>query len=304
MKNYSLIKKVFERDIHKNVISINECENQILNINNVFKIETEDKPFIFKMYRSVGYPEDGKMVFVSQKLLEHNIPHANICVYNRNDDDFPNGYIIEECLPGITADGLELTEKETCSIYKKLAVLTSEIHKIKFTQYGFIINGLPDCANFTEHIENNFIYSNNKMQSFYTDDELNTIKRILVQKLKPCDNIQPCLCHIDIQLKNILVDGDNITLIDWDDARSFPAIVDIARLTLLIELEADDIEKAEIYKEAFISNYKYDDELKIYYELEPALHVWHGLVILNFFNGSKPQFNKTKAIIDEKLKLL
>ena len=141
-----------------------------------------------------------------------------------------------------------------------------------------------------------------------TDAELNRIKRILVEKLKPCDAIQPCLCHIDIQLKNILVDGDTITLIDWDDARSFPAVVDIARLTLLIELgydheKAEDKEKAEIYKKAFLDHYQSEDGLQFYKELEPALHVWHGLVLLNFCSG-KAHFGKIKTILDEKMNCL
>lgn len=92
-------------------------------------------------------------------------------------------------------------------------------------------------------------------------------------------------------------------MIDWDDARSFPAVVDIARLILLIEL-ANDNEKAEIYKKAFFDHYKSDDGFEIYKKLEPALQAWHGLVILNFFTGEKPQFDKIKAIVDEKLKLV
>lgn len=156
------------------------------NLNNVFRIETEDKPYIFKIYHAAGYPEEGKMMFVSKKLIEHSIPHAKIYVDNRNDNNFPNGYIIEECLPGITADRLELTEKEICNVYQKFAILTSAIHKIKFEKYGFIVCGVPDCVSFTEHIENEFIYSANKIQSAYTDEELDRIKRLLVEKLKPC----------------------------------------------------------------------------------------------------------------------
>jgi len=307
--DYVLIKEVFERDINKKVLSIVRYENLMHNINKVFKVEIEDQSYIFKMYHAMGYPEEDKMMFVSNKLDEHRILHAKICFYNRNDKDVSNGYIIEECLPGITADRLALTEQEICNIYKKLAILTSEIHKIKFEKYGFIVCGVPDCNTFTEHIENEFIYGNNKIQYAYTSEKLDQIKRTLVEKLKPCDKMQPCLCHIDISLKNMLIDNDNLTLIDWDDARSFPAIVDIARLTLLIELaydneKAEDIKKAGVYKKAFIDHYKSDDGFKRYNELESALHAWHGLVMLNFCNRDKPQFGKIKAMVDEKLKLI
>ena len=302
-----LIKKAFERDIGTEAISIHPCENLSANLNNVYRIETEDRPFIFKLYRSPGYPEEGKMLFVAKKLAEHNIPHAEICSYNRRDDDLPNGYIIEECLPGTTADRLALSEEETCGLYKKLALLMSEIHQIKFTGCGFIERGAPDCATFTQHIEDNFIYGPNRMQSVYTDAQLHALKRLLLEKLRPCDDMQPCLCHIDLQLKNTLVDGDTITLIDWDDARSFPALVDIARLTLLIELAYDNEkpenrEKAEIYKRAFLDNYRSDDVIQVYRELEPALHVWHGLVLLNFCAGGTPQFDKIKRALGEKVR--
>jgi aminoglycoside phosphotransferase (APT) family kinase protein len=309
MDNYSLVKKVFERDTNTKVLSITKCEGQNLNINNVFKIGTEDKTYIFKIYHSTGYPEKDKMVFISKKLIEHNIPHARTYFYNGNDADFQNGYIIEECLPGVTADKLKLTENEICNIYSKLALLTSEIHKISFTKYGFIINGIPDCYTYTEHIRNEFKYGNYNINNAYTDKELAGIKRVLIEKLQPCDVIQPCLCHMDIQLKNLLVSGDSITLIDWDDSRSFPAVVDIARLTLLIELAYDnehveDYKRADIFKKAFLDNYKSDDVLKTYHELESALHVWHGLILLNFWKYDKPQFGKIKARVDKKIKLL
>jgi len=114
---------------------------------------------------------------------------------------------------------------------------------------------------------------------------------------------------MDLQLKNMLVDGDDIALIDWDDARSFPAVVDIARLTLLIELaydneEPENQERAEMYKRAFLDHYKSDGVIKIYRELESALHVWHGLVLLNFCAADTPQFSKIKTVLDEKIKLL
>ena len=304
-----LIKKAFERDIGKEAVSIHPCKNQIFNHNNVFKIETQDRPYILKLYHSPGYPEEGKMLLVSEKLAEHSISHARIYSCNRGDDIFPNGYIIEEYLPGIPADRLDLDEKETCGLYKKLALLMSEIHQIKFANYGFIEHGAPECATFTEHIENNFIYGPNRMREAYSDAELSRIKRVLVEKLRPCDEMQPCLCHIDIQLKNILINDGNITLIDWDDARAFPGIVDIARLTLLIELAYDNVkpenpERAATYKRAFLDHYKSDDGLKTYRELEPALHVWHGLVLLNFCAAQTPQFGKIKSALDEKIERL
>jgi len=309
MDAHSKIKKAFKRDIGKTAVSVSNCLNQIYGINNVYRIETDGKSYIFKMFHSAGYPEKGKMCFVSKLLSEHNIPHAKVYSCKSSSDDFPNGYMIEEWLPGITADKLEFTEREACHFYKKLAEYTSEVHGIKFNEYGFFINGQPDCATFSEHLSSNFIYGARKAKDIYTNIELDSIKKKLLEALKPCDSIQPCLCHVDLQPKNTLVVDDCITLIDWDDARSFPAIIDIARLTLLIELAYDsvvteDIEKANNYKNAFLNNYPFKSRLSLYHELEPALHVWHGLVILNFCMGDIQHISKIKTAIDDKLKLM
>jgi len=74
--------------------------------NTVYKIETDSKPYIFKIYSSKKWPEDGKLLFVNRKLKEHKIPHAEILAFSHGDINFPNGYLIEECLPGTTADRL------------------------------------------------------------------------------------------------------------------------------------------------------------------------------------------------------
>jgi hypothetical protein len=309
MEIHNIIKKVCERELDKKVIKIHDVKNKDFNINSVHIVETFYMRYVFKIYHSTDYPEKGKPVFVSSLLSKHSIPHARILSYSHGDDDFPTGYVLEECLPGITADRMGLSEAETCGIYEKLAALMSEIHGIKFTRHGFIIDGVPSNVTFTEHLEDNFIYGTSGIRGIYSKGELDKIKHTLIDRLGHCDMIQPCLCHIDVQLKNILVNRDSVILIDWDDARSFPAIVDVARLTLLIELaydseKAEEIERAEVYKNAFFNSYKLGGEITMYDDLEPALHAWHGLIILNFLAGNKPQTKKVTAVINRKLELL
>jgi len=40
--------------------------------------------------------------------------------------------------------------------------------------------------------------------------------------LKPCDALPATICHIDLAKKNIILDGDNLTLIDWDCVYALP----------------------------------------------------------------------------------
>lgn len=117
--------------------------------NTVYRIDTESQPYIFMIYKS-DWPEDGKLLFVDSKLSEYGIPHAKILVYSRDNSDFPHGYLIEECLPGITADRLTLSQDETVEIYKKLGSLVSKLHKIKLTGYGYTGSRIAQWISFTE----------------------------------------------------------------------------------------------------------------------------------------------------------
>jgi hypothetical protein len=119
----NLIKATFETQIKQEALAIHKYESAWNN--SVYKIETESRPYIFKIYTSKGWPEDGKTLFVNRKLREHGIPCAEVFVFSREDENFPNGYLIEECLSGATADTLNLNESETIKIFEKLAVLVS-----------------------------------------------------------------------------------------------------------------------------------------------------------------------------------
>lgn len=147
IEGINIIKDTFESQLNKKVSSIHQYEN--MTNNRVFRIETKSQPYIFKIYNS-GWPENGKLMFVSDKLDEYNIPHAKTLVFNRDDESFPNGYLIEKCLPGITADRLTLPTNDTLKLFKKLAALVLKIHRIKLTNYGYIGRGKAEWITFSE----------------------------------------------------------------------------------------------------------------------------------------------------------
>jgi hypothetical protein len=101
MDNTDLIIKTFENVMGIKVCSIHKYDN-VLN-NQVFKIEAESEPYIFKIYANRNWPEDGKLSFIAGKLEEYKIPHAKLFVFDRDNTSFPYGYLIEQCLPGVTA---------------------------------------------------------------------------------------------------------------------------------------------------------------------------------------------------------
>ncbi|MCQ6561588.1 phosphotransferase [Paenibacillus mendelii] len=83
----------------ENIIKFNNVPN-----NSVYKVSIENKPYIFKIYKQKTWPEDGKLMFVNRTLMKHHINCARMIAFDRSDAHFPTGFLLEECLPGETAD--------------------------------------------------------------------------------------------------------------------------------------------------------------------------------------------------------
>ena len=294
MSSNNLIKKIFESQIDVKVNSIHPFE---ITNNCVYRVETKFKPYIFKIFNYNYWPENGKLLFINQKLNENNIPAAKIFVFSRDNEDFPNGYLIEECLPGTTADKLALSVDENITLFEKIAVLTSKVHQIKITNYGHINSGIAEWTSFSEYMHDGLnYYAINLVKNNLIDaSDFEIIKEELKQRLKPCDKIPPVLCHYDIRPKNVLVNLSDITFIDWDEARSLCWMADVAFFTLWAKIEYGD-DLANIYRKAFLDKYETEYDKAIFYELEDILHVRHCLDFLTFFAG-KPQYENTKMIL-------
>jgi Ser/Thr protein kinase RdoA (MazF antagonist) len=298
----SILKKTFEAQIGKDVCSIYKFDN--VPNNQVYKIETETQNYIFKIYAKRDWPEDGKIPFVVQKLDEYKIPHAKLYTFERNDENFPDGYLIEECLPGITADRLALSEDETKNLFKKLAVVVSRIHKIELKNYGYTGSGIAEWSTFSEFIYDMFddCTSNLREQNIVDALKLNTIKDKLYQKLKECDPYPPVICHGDLSTKNVIVNSDDIVLIDWDDVQSLCWMSDVASLTFRMKLYYGD--KANIYRNAFLNSYETEYNKVAFDVLEDYLHVSCGLDYLNFAVVTPNYHHQTetvKAILQKSL---
>lgn len=305
MYNVDIIKETFESQMNETVKFIHKIEN-VLN-NQVFKIETESERYILKIYSSSDWPEDGKLPFVTRKLDEYKIPHAKLFVFNRDDNNFPNGYLIEECLPGITADKLMMSGDETMILYEKLAVFVSRVHQIRLNNFGYTGCGEAMWTTFSEFIYDMFNdgTSNLRANNLICASTLETIRQELYKRLTICDQFPSVLCHGDLSTKNIIVHSDEIVLIDWDDTQSLCWMADIARLTFWMKLNYDG-ETADAYRRVFLDRYQTEYDKNIFYKVEDALHVWYGLDYLNF-SARNPQYQyqyeDVKAILQNSLKL-
>ena len=57
---------------------------------------------------------------------------------------------------------------------------------------------------------------------------------------------------------------------------------------------------AEVYRTAFLDNYKSEYDMSILYETEDFLHVRYGIENLNYFIGT-PQYDSCKVILKDSL---
>ena len=293
-----MIAKAFEAQTGKKARCVQKMAHETNN--SVYKIETDAGAYIFKVYAHKGWPEDGKRLFVNQKLKEHNIPYAQILAFSPGDEYFPTGYLIEEFLPGTTADRLGLSGSDALQFHQKLASLVSRVHRIKMQNYGYIGDGRPALwKTFSEFaydalgdyaiqlVEKNMLAA----------DKFEAIALEIRKQTKICDGVPSVLNHGDLSKKNMLVHAGEITLIDWDDAHSLCWMDDIALLTWLLKLEYSD-DMAGLYRKAFLDSYEHDKDL--FEQSEDILHVRHGLEHLVFYAG-KPQYERVRTRLRESL---
>ncbi|MFT3951754.1 MAG: aminoglycoside phosphotransferase family protein [Oscillospiraceae bacterium] len=303
MDNKGFIIKGFEEAIRKEVYSVHKYDD--VPNNQVFKIETKSQPYIFKIYAKRDWPEDGKLPFITKKFDEYKIPHAKLFVFDRKNSNFPNGYLIEECLPGVTADKLILSFDENLKLYEKLAAFVSRVHQIKLKNYGYTGSGTADWTTFSKFIYDMFddCTFTLRKQNIINSLKLDTIREKLYDKLKDCDRYSSVICHGDLSTKNILVNSDEIVLIDWDDVQSLCWMADIARLTFWMKLNYDT--KAVVaYRKAFLDCYETEYDKSSFDGIEDALHVWYGLDYLNFSVGTpnyQYQYEAVKMILQNSL---
>jgi len=281
MNTMATIQKIFETRMGRAVHSIAEFGN--VPNNRVFRIEAGPEAYIFKLYAKRDWPEDGKLPFITQKLDEYGIPHARLFAFDRDDANFPNGYLIEECLPGVTADRLSLSADGTVGLFEKLAALMSRVHQIPVTNFGYTSGGTAGWSTFSRFIYDMFDDCTANLGVAYTIHSmpLHEIREMLYMKLKDCDGYPPVICHGDLSTKNMLVHAGELVLIDWDDAQSLCWMADIARLTFWMKLNYDE-PTADTCRNTFLDCYETPYDKCAFDGLEDYLHVWYGLDYLNF----------------------
>lgn len=256
--------------------------------NAVFYADADDgQRYIFKAYESGDWPERGKTAYVYSLLDACGIPHARLTAVNRDKNEFEHGFMIEQCLPGASAESLP--EREQPALYARLGALAARVHGIKPQNYGYLGDGAP--ALWTAQSEFFFDILSDGIDALaqggvMTKDELRFLNDRLRARLATFDDLPPALCHGDLSGKNVLVYHNDVTLIDWDDAQSLCGLADAARLTLWLSLRKEK-QLARACREAFLRGYCAPGTQNVFEQIEPLLHVWYALDCLQFFKDAQ-----------------
>ena len=243
--------------------------------NSVYSFESGGESYIFKLFRSKYWPEDDKLQFVNETLCRYNIPCAELIVFTRDDPAYPNGYLIERKLEGVTADKVTFTQEEEAAFYRKLAGLVSEFHSIPVKKFGYLGGGEDRMGAFFEDEFDERVESLEE-KGVYTADELRNMKDILMNTFKRFDDLPPVLCHGDLSKKNVMVqESGNLVLIDWDDAMGYNWMADIARFTFWMKMTYSE-PAYSLFRGAFLEGYRgaRKDEFDIF---EKAYHIYNAL---------------------------
>ncbi len=251
--------------------------------NRVYAFSCSGERYIFKLYRSRYWPEDGKLSFINRLLRDNGIPCAELICFTRQHPDFPNGYLIEREVPGTNAEITELSEQEACDMYAKLGTLMTRIHKIALTNFGYVGDGIAWAKSMCEFFEEEFSERANQLieNQIYSSEEIARLKNTFFETMRSFEDLPSVLCHGDLSRKNIMLQKDgSLILIDWDDVMAYNWMADISRFTFWLKMTFS-ASQANVYRAAFLSNYEgpRKNEFDIF---EKAFHIYNAIDNLNY----------------------
>ena len=266
--------------------------------NDVYIVSLKDKNYVLKFYRSKTWPENGKNLLVNSLLEQNNIPYAKVIGYDRDCELF-GGYILEERILGDSVDMGHLSCKLGEKYYSLLAKFIKKVHNIKFDKFGYLNNGNPLYSNFYDFLKDDFEDHARSLlkDKLINEKQMNVIKKKFKMVFEK-SNYTPCLCHGDLSLRNAIIDGEKLVLIDYDDASALPALADIARMTF----DMREYVESPKWRVSFLNSYfENNEQIKEFEKFEKTYHIYCAIDWMDFAISKNHKFDDLLEYLRELL---
>lgn len=292
------VERIIERCLGCNAGEIRKSE-KITN-NFVYSFAVADDHYFLKLYRSKEWPEAGKIPFVYQSLARKNIPCAELIAYERDDETYPNGYLIEREIRGTAADKMRLTREQETRLYAQLAELVSSVHGVHIENYGYIGDGIACYGGMTDFLEDEFDGFDDKLKDILSEAQMKKLRAQVLGVTYDFAGLPSVLCHGDLSKKNVIVRDDEITLIDWDDAMALNWMADVSRLTFWMKQSYNEQEYAS-FRNMFLEHYRTPYRKAEFDVFESAWHIYSALdsLVFSMRVGDKEMEKRLRRYLDE-----
>ena len=250
--------------------------------NSVYYFAAAGNRYLLKLYHSRDWPEGGKIPFVYRILRQNHIPCAELIAYSRNDGMYPDGYLIERRIEGMTADRIRFGREQETMFYAGLAELVSSVHSIRVRNFGYIGSGVASHSSMTTFLEDEFDGFGGKLQDAVPETQLEKLKGTVLDAMRGYEDLPPVLCHGDLSKKNVMIGDDGeMSLIDWDDAMALNWMADVSRLTFWMKQNYSGPEY-KLFRNAFLEHYRASGRKDRFDAFESAYHIYAALDFLIF----------------------
>ncbi len=259
---------------------IEKIQSAVNNFVYAFTVAGND--YFLKLYRSKDWPEEGKIPFVYRCLSQNSISCAGLVAYNRDDEIYPNGYLIEYRVPGIAADKTRLDIEQETRFYVRLAELVSSVHGIRIQNFGYIGSGTASHGSITDFLYDEFDGLEGRLKDIIPEMQLKKLEEKALDTVRGYGDLPSVLCHGDLSKKDVILrDDGEISLIDWDDAMALNWMADVSRLTFWMKQNYSEQEYT-LFRSVFLKHYRTPYYKYQFDAFESAWHVYSALDFLVF----------------------